>query len=67
MKELVAAAAAGEKPRLFIIDYFDLLKAFWDLPAPGPSAIDDLLTRLGLAKPTRPEEHTGRALFYLVE
>jgi len=49
MKSLVAAAVAGEKPRLFWVDYWDPFTAFFTTPWDDDSKV----------------LHAGRALLYL--
>ncbi len=54
LAQLVAEAAAGGKPRLFVQDYWDL-SAFWEEQAANG----------GKAKGKEMVQHAGRALFYL--
>ena len=55
MEGLIAEAAAGAKPRLFLIDCWDL-SAFWEAAAADRAATDSGKQLV---------QHAGRGVFYL--
>ncbi|KAG2452554.1 hypothetical protein HYH02_002791 [Chlamydomonas schloesseri] len=59
LEELVAAAAGGAKPRLYLIDHWDL-SAYW-----AEAEAEAEAARKAGKKPTSAVQHAGRCLFYL--
>ncbi|PNW74735.1 hypothetical protein CHLRE_12g512300v5 [Chlamydomonas reinhardtii] len=59
LEQLVAEAAAGAKPRLYLIDHWDL-SAYWQEAEEEAEA-----ARKAGRKPSSAVQHAGRCLFYL--